>query len=106
MLFSTTRMTSSCTLFPYTTLFRSRAPDDPEARRVVEELGGDGRARARDEPLVVGEARAELGGRRLRQLVHIDRSEEHTSELQSLTKLVCRPLLEKKKQAITPVVLM
>src|SRR5438046_6964440 len=51
----------------------------------------------------------ERGGRRLRaarelirdarsQRPHFDRSEEHTSELQSLTNLVCRLLLEKKKQ--------
>src|SRR5258706_14724217 len=39
-----------------------------------------------------GAASADLGGRR------IIRSEEHTSELQSLTNLVCRLLLEKKKQ--------
>src|SRR5437016_14058688 len=64
------------TLFPYTTLFRSGdAPrgveGDRHARRIVD----------LDE-LVVAAVR---------------RSEEHTSELQSLTNLVCRLLLEKKK---------
>src|SRR5438093_13602783 len=58
------------TLFPYTTLFRS-----PRARR----------CRSRSTPT---RARARRGSRR---------SEEHTSELQSLTNLVCRLLLEKKK---------
>src|SRR5687767_15746642 len=61
------------TLFPYTTLFRSRAVERVPARMV-------GRGRA---PLL---PRAELA-----------RSEEHTSELQSLAYLVCRLLLEKKK---------
>src|SRR5437016_12540002 len=65
------------TLFPYTTLFRSRTAE------------GDG-ARVR---------RGERQGRRSRlRLPHGGvRSEEHTSELQSLTNLVCRLLLEKKK---------
>src|SRR5438045_6419057 len=57
------------TLFPYTTLFRSRA----------------GRGGAPD---------AARGGRRWHGGA---RSEEHTSELQSLRQLVCRLLLEKKK---------
>src|SRR5437016_6753057 len=67
------------TLFPYTTLFRSHA-----GRR----LGLPPQAR---------------GGRRVdpchpRRLTRMARSEEHTSELQSLTNLVCRLLLEKKKK--------
>src|SRR5437016_11526709 len=41
------------------------------------------------------------GGRRARHSV-VDRSEEHTSELQSLTNLVCRLLLEKKKHHSLP----
>src|SRR2546422_2135119 len=66
------------TLFPYTTLFRSR----PAERRV----GPPGRAaRARGAP-AAGVLRG--GGAR---------SEEHTSELQSRLHLVCRLLLEKKK---------
>src|SRR5262249_61836753 len=72
------------TLFPYTTLFRSRM------RGAVEVLRGRlGRS--------VGEGRRRRGrdaGGRSRGL----RSEEHTSELQSLTNLVCRLLLEKKKK--------
>src|SRR5690348_18220088 len=61
------------TLFPYTTLFRS-----PPASR-----GRPSRARRRD---------ARRGTR------PTDRSEEHTSELQSPVHLVCRLLLEKKKK--------
>src|SRR2546426_12654175 len=69
------------TLFPYTTLFRSvrwHVPESPsrshrarEPARLASRRAGEGRAR--------------------------DRSEEHTSELQSPCNLVCRLLLEKKK---------
>src|SRR2546425_1473977 len=64
------------TLFPYTTLFRSIEPD---AGRVT----------------IDGRDVLALGTRELRALRR--RSEEHTSELQSLAYLVCRLLLEKKK---------
>src|SRR5438093_8034716 len=82
------------TLFPYTTLFRSQevaetfvlrqAPhgDDPARRTPVGPVG-----EARQVQTVVAHVDS-LG----------DRSEEHTSELQSLTNLVCRLLLEKKKK--------
>src|SRR5438093_9238209 len=82
------------TLFPYTTLFRSRLE-----HRLVNRIGGDNfparRVDAQDDGLDV------LVVHGLRELV-LDvtdnpRSEEHTSELQSLTNLVCRLLLEKKK---------
>src|SRR2546427_9277020 len=63
------------TLFPYTTLFRSRAV-------VFQGFGVDGEQH--DE--VVGHEGGE------------DRSEEHTSELQSQSNLVCRLLLEKKNR--------
>src|SRR2546428_9130291 len=75
------------TLFPYTTLFRShRRQNHFSARRcffllhVLLEMADRGFHR--------------LGG--LQHLGH-DRSEEHTSELQSRSDLVCRLLLEKKK---------
>src|SRR5256885_2415482 len=63
------------TLFPYTTLFRSgddewRAGGPPENRRALMARGG------------------------------VDRSEEHTSELQSPCNLVCRLLLEKKNKVL------
>src|SRR2546422_4965021 len=67
------------TLFPYTTLFRSRLPADEGLLNTVQVVleGGDG--------IVFSEQ-------------EIDRSEEHTSELQSRLHLVCRLLLEKKKK--------
>src|SRR5687767_15690717 len=84
------------TLFPYTTLFRSSHAGRRQAVRHRR-----GRACAR-EPREDGGARAVLQARRRgdrRQLVtDLRRSEEHTSELQSLAYLVCRLLLEKKKK--------
>src|SRR2546430_11770942 len=84
------------TLFPYTTLFRSRG-GAAAVRRVPAgprlsgcEDAGDGRAR---NPAQAARARCpRAGGHDLR------RSEEHTSELQSQSNLVCRLLLEKKKK--------
>src|SRR5688572_32212320 len=76
------------TLFPYTTLFRSYLHGD-----LLERLGRtDQAARAfagviRSSPALGGHARYRLARR----------SEEHTSELQSQSNLVCRLLLEKKK---------
>src|SRR2546427_6420858 len=71
------------TLFPYTTLFRSdRTSEEQDAHRRTAALRA-GHA-AEDEP-------AEHGS--------LERSEEHTSELQSQSNLVCRLLLEKKKKA-------
>src|SRR2546425_7706912 len=79
------------TLFPYTTLFRSRevvefAPLGVGRERAV----GD----AADVELGVAEEEELAAHRRAGD----GRSEEHTSELQSLAYLVCRLLLEKKKQ--------
>src|SRR2546425_8033663 len=75
------------TLFPYTTLFRS---DDPtlSADRIV----GEREARERDGQRVASRVTGGVARG------HGQRSEEHTSELQSLAYLVCRLLLEKKKQ--------
>src|SRR2546430_12431636 len=73
------------TLFPYTTLFRSVTP-----------VGGQmhGVAGARHDGPFAGRLLAHLEkGRR-----DLERSEEHTSELQSQSNLVCRLLLEKKKK--------
>src|SRR5689334_24000193 len=81
------------TLFPYTTLFRSRALRRP---RDLERMGGPTGVRERYE------ARYIPG-----QVIHLERdmpakratrSEEHTSELQSQFHLVCRLLLEKKNK--------
>src|SRR3712207_7892445 len=73
------------TLFPYTTLFRSR-------------LGGQGGVEGVGVHLTqreVAEHEAQVVAEVLLQAAH--RSEEHTSELQSRQYLVCRLLLEKKK---------
>src|SRR5687767_15776142 len=85
------------TLFPYTTLFRSSAlprtcPEDNMAfRRLLALvcLAALGAA---------GGAFAQSAGTTNIEGVISDRSEEHTSELQSLAYLVCRLLLEKKKR--------
>src|SRR3712207_8275758 len=90
------------TLFPYTTLFRSRErrARDGEQEPLQDDRGqaapcGYGRQRARRAGVrAVAEARARAVRRDgLPEL----RSEEHTSELQSRQYLVCRLLLEKKK---------
>src|SRR3712207_8721128 len=74
------------TLFPYTTLFRSRA-----AGRAA------GHQRGAVEPARAGVPHRLLGRRRPPDPERHRRSEEHTSELQSRQYLVCRLLLEKKK---------
>src|SRR2546430_9906410 len=75
------------TLFPYTTLFRSLAPS--RNREVVVERGT--RVEQLVEVVVHRRTRGESRPPRQR------RSEEHTSELQSQSNIVCRLLLEKKK---------
>src|SRR5258706_5653245 len=78
------------TLFPYTTLFRSigQSPSLVMGRAAQADIEG------------VREGAARVGrgvARAVEHPVHaVARSEEHTSELQSLTNLVCRLLLEKK----------
>src|SRR3712207_7326048 len=86
------------TLFPYTTLFRSRdrARIEPQAARAGD--GRDGPAREEGpEPFRGGELPALLPVRMIDSARGLLRSEEHTSELQSRQYLVCRLLLEKKK---------
>src|SRR3712207_7785185 len=92
------------TLFPYTTLFRSAAARRPEPVHVVQQhdggVGGVGDlpGRAQERPHRVAVVLAEPV-----QLAHrVQRSEEHTSELQSRQYLVCRLLLEKKQNHYTP----
>src|SRR2546430_5138928 len=91
------------TLFPYTTLFRSRRPPMTLARGVSTVLGLVALV-----ALVAGARPAEAQNT-LRVVMHSDlkivdpiRSEEHTSELQSQSNLVCRLLLEKKKHKTQP----
>src|SRR3712207_7168884 len=83
------------TLFPYTTLFRSRGGGRgalPLHRRRAQLARARSAARAR-----LGAALAARRGRHVSAHDPARRSEEHTSELQSRQYLVCRLLLEKKK---------
>src|SRR5688572_33119838 len=81
------RRPPSSTLFPYTTLFRSL-------------LARAQRGRQEQLPRLSQPLRPPDGPRRLieGEGLHRRRSEEHTSELQSQSNLVCRLLLEKKKK--------
>src|SRR2546430_13264953 len=92
------------TLFPYTTLFRShekhrRFPRSVRLRNGIARFQRylcDARRMARVDVAVAG-ARADAGqSRNPANGALQDRSEEHTSELQSQSNLVCRLLLEKK----------
>src|SRR5258706_11211129 len=92
------------TLFPYTTLFRSRTRDD-ELLRCSESAGKDsGRRtssrRVRSFGLGTASRSRTCNTSSCPSDGRLGRSEEHTSELQSLTNLVCRLLLEKKKKKI------
>src|SRR3712207_6883112 len=82
------------TLFPYTTLFRSVALAEQPARlqRAVDHGARDPARAEHQRPVDGDDGQHERQEERLRQ-----RSEEHTSELQSRQYLVCRLLLEKKK---------
>src|SRR5438132_5640501 len=74
------------TLFPYTTLFRSRGLPQPLVVSVHRSGPGE----------------VEHGPEQHRGVTIRERSEEHTSELQSHSDLVCRLLLEKKKSKCFP----
>src|SRR5256886_5309125 len=83
------------TLFPYTTLFRSRQARPAGHDQALAGIREGGRGRADG----AGPARPRRRTRGVRRAVQAGqlRSEEHTSELQSQSNLVCRLLLEKKK---------
>src|SRR5437016_8572671 len=100
------RRTPRSTLFPYTTLVRSAASahlaevESDLSRMRIELTEAEARATAAREAAHA----CELAINRQQQQITFDgeqlvalRSEEHTSELQSLTNLICRLLLEKKK---------
>src|SRR3712207_8379473 len=94
------------TLFPYTTLFRSRDPEEPLLHDARLDDGAAALARAVRKHLLVREHRLVVRAPLHRRTLAVrkapleeaeERSEEHTSELQSRQYLVCRLLLEKKK---------
>src|SRR2546430_11185712 len=79
------------TLFPYPPLFRSRDQRIDEAGAAVDLV----HITAAILVIIIGRCRIQILQRRRQRL---QRSEEHTSELQSQSNLVCRLLLEKKKE--------
>src|SRR2546430_12473817 len=79
------------TLFPYTTLFRSRT-------RKTARSGSLGGSPTRQSATQESDSRPDPPTHSLAALLTQKRSEEHTSELQSQSNLVCRLLLEKKKK--------
>src|SRR3712207_8597533 len=94
------------TLFPYTTLFRSSHTEvrkllgsflfeGEEVFKQIKSLSGGERARVAILKLILSKANFLLLDEPTNHL-DIDRSEEHTSELQSRQYIVCRLLLEKK----------
>src|SRR3712207_6932100 len=91
------------TLFPYTTLFRSKSSQrlrDVPAPTVGRTVPLDRNALqpcSQLAPLVVGSPACDVQRDQDHQRLDVRRSEEHTSELQSRQYLVCRLLLEKKK---------
>src|SRR5206468_4362661 len=106
LVFSVPRPPPRSTLFPYTTLFRSRSrceAGSPYGRTSPCCSTTSRRGRAfRTSPRNPTSPRCGLG-RRWRSAQDGKRSEEHTSELQSRSDLVCRLLLEKKKKKNTDI---
>src|SRR5204863_9020033 len=91
--FSLLRRPPRSTLFPYTTLFRSRTASGAPRRRGLDAPDESGRL----QPAWAVSLRATPRSLGVLRPPH-PRSEEHTSELQSRRDLVCRLLLEKKKK--------
>src|SRR5438034_8855805 len=80
------------TLFPYTTLFRSSGANAGRSRSSLRNGSG-----SQSLPASSGAGSAETRSVQEHDRLGVQRSEEHTSELQSHSDLVCRLLLEKKK---------
>src|SRR5690242_21426836 len=91
-------------LFPYTTLFRSQFMSSADPKRFPNKLWRIQRAKLQtlSAALALGlELMVETSNMRCTDCKRVQaRSEEHTSELQSHVNLVCRLLLEKKKQQV------
>src|SRR2546425_7723680 len=91
-------------LFPYTTLFRSTRARSERGSRVRNQPRWTNTVCGQSRKFSThakGEAEKRVRMRKLVQPASPRRSEEHTSELQSLAYLVCRLLLEKKKNSTT-----
>src|SRR5688572_31758556 len=93
-----TRRPPTSTLFPYTTLFRSR-----QRRRRAQRAGQVELSRTLSRAFMSRARQSSRNGATkadssMHSMSHKTRSEEHTSELQSQSNLVCRLLLEKKKK--------
>src|SRR3546814_4670286 len=86
------RSTRTDTLFPYTTLFRSISDTGFRSRREADRLIGEGRVTVNGQRARIG---AEVGEG---DEVKVDRSEEHTSELQSLMRISYAVFCLKKKK--------
>src|SRR2546423_8483232 len=91
------------TLFPYPTPFRSRCPDFVAGFELSGKLGDEPGFFRLGDTICFGRSSIPVSSRSQGNLSDalgdVARSEEHTSELQSLAYLVCRLLLEKKKSA-------
>src|SRR5699024_12255759 len=97
--FSISRRPPTSTLFPYTTLFRSY--DRNTGKGLILTLDTKRRRELRRKTYKVFFGML-FGYGRMKKAYRAGRSEEHTSELQSRFDLVCRLLLEKKKNKQTP----
>src|SRR5438132_10310816 len=97
------RLPQRSTLFPYTTLFRSPNPDC--GLTCMSATIAEGRSPCQSRlPCTFGVSSARITLSRAEPIsfpIREERSEEHTSELQSHSDLVCRLLLEKKKKHMT-----
>src|SRR5205085_11186822 len=94
------RLPPTSTLFPYTTLFRSPLVGHGVSHHRFRRGLIERRLEECDQRHARHAAREEANARDVRRIVR--RSEEHTSELQSQSNLVCRLLLEKKKNRMQP----
>src|SRR5699024_12709962 len=100
MYFLRNRRSHKSTLFPYTTLFRSQQISELEQEIAAEE------EQISKEQEKLQEIRSSFKETEMKLVsVNDNRSEEHTSELQSRFDLVCRLLLEKKKKVKMSVIL-
>src|SRR5258708_24079252 len=88
------------TLFPYTTLFRSRGAVDPERIAFPGASASSPSSKASFARRRYSRCSAEKREYLRRAKLAFERSEEHTSELQSPDHLVCRLLLEKKNTCV------